>query len=421
MYLHSQQYRLSLDGEQIQSDYSRSVWYWRVVNSENSTKETFHRNILLSKCRISIKKSVALALAAATVCFWALSLLFSFSVQAQCDPHNCDPEIWTWETRVVYLSDFPNCPIELVYKLRVCDQAITELRLAGFTLKQDDDPDCQQLYGYLVSPEGDVRIDRLKTTFEDMFSELTIDLFLEFYNDLPSALQEQYHCPNGYRLYRGYWDACQKFQVCFWSSGPFSADLIECDNAICCSEALELCYNPDSGEVEQISTYTPAEGESCGEPEVQYFGPCLTYGCFPFCNYDPQLELRGVREPVDQSGEEIDLCDKSIENIEITVVDGIQVLVQMGPGLNTLDRSVLRADLFDLLGRLLASSGPTAAKFDEPQIQLDKQLIHLSPVAGGGVPAIGQPLLLVLRLTDSPDGSISRDCTAVRKLILMPE
>ena len=374
-----------------------------------------------SNFRIYKTKSVAPVLAAAAVCFLALSILFANSAQAQCDPHNCNPETWKWETRVIHLPDFPHCPIELVYKSRVCDQSITELRLAGFTLQQDDDPDCLQLYGYLVSPEGDVRIDRLKTTFEDMFKELTIELFLEFYFPLPTELKETYHCPNGLRLYRGYWDACQKFQVCFWSTGPFSADLIECDNAICCSEVLELCFNPDSGEVEQRSTYTPAEGENCGEPEIQFYGPCLSYGCFPFCNYNPQLELRGVPEPVDQSGEAVDQCGKLIENIEITVLDGMQVLVQFGPELNFHDRSVFRADMYDLLGRRLASSGPTSTKIDETLIQLDKQLIHLSPVTGGGVPAMGQPLLLVLRLTDSPDGSISRDCTAVRKLILMPE
>ncbi len=226
------------------------------------------------------------------------TILFSFfvvmsfgvnSAQA-CDPLNCDPSPWTWTTRVVYLPDYPNCPITVGYRYRTCFGIITEIEVRSYSFTPSADPDCTDLSNDQQDAAGNPNWAEIGQTFRDLLTQLSEDLFVDFYNSLPNqAAKDAYDCENGTtnKTYTGVWGSCVEYEVCFNFPGPWTFEISECTDLLCCLQETTYCWDSQTNSPKVTETFTPAP-DDCGTPSLSINWPCFTYGCVPFCEYEGQ-------------------------------------------------------------------------------------------------------------------------------------
>ncbi len=216
-----------------------------------------------------------------------LFLLCLSEIHAEsCDPLNCDPESWTWKTRVVYLSEYPDCPIEVGYRERVCNGQVVEIRISSYSFLPSDHPDCEAFDSDQQNPDGSPDWATVGQNFRDLFKQLSIDLFVELYEGFDPAVQELFHCGNGMTMQvSGVWGSCVEYEVCFNFPEPITFSISECSDTLCCLQQTTFCWDPEKGEPVVAESFTPVPND-CGEPTSTLVWPCYTWGCVPFCEFE---------------------------------------------------------------------------------------------------------------------------------------
>lgn len=247
---------------------------------------------------VSVKATKAFQLLLSMVFAVFLGITLSSDACA-CDPLNCNPTIWNWKTRVVFLPDYPNCPIEVGYRERICNGIIIEVRVHSYSFLPSSDPDCQQFDNDQQNPDGSPDWTQIGRNFRDLYSQLVADLFEEFYTGLTDPdLKELYDCDGGAtKQYSGVWGSCVEYEICFTFPGPWTVEISECSDLLCCLQETTICWDPNTNEPVVVETYTPVN-EDCGDPELVLELPCIRYGCVPFCE-DEVGKGSSFRSPID--------------------------------------------------------------------------------------------------------------------------
>ncbi len=224
------------------------------------------------------------------ICCCAMIYSFNTETARACDPNNCDPEAWSWDTRIVYLPNYPNCPVTVDYQVRECFGVLVEVRVRGYSVSPSADPDCQDLIDDTQNPDGSTNWGQIGQNFRDLQTQLSEDLFEEFYNNLPTqAAKDVYDCEtgSGTKTYAGIWGSCVEYELCLNDPGPWTFEITECSDLLCCLQETVVCWDSQTGQPKSIETFTPAP-DDCGTPSLSINWPCLTYGCVPFCEYEEQ-------------------------------------------------------------------------------------------------------------------------------------
>ncbi len=212
------------------------------------------------------------------------------TAQAGCDPLGCDPGTWTHASRTIYLPNYPNCPVDVGYQYRTCAGFIVEIRVYSYSYNPSDDPDCQDLDDDTQNPDGSINWGQIGQNFRDVLTQLTEDLFIDFYNNLPNqTAKDAYDCENGTtsKTYTGVWGSCVEYEFCFNSPGPFTVEISECSDLLCCLQETVYCWDSQTNSPKVTENFTPAP-DDCGTPSLSINWPCITYGCVPFCEYEEQ-------------------------------------------------------------------------------------------------------------------------------------
>lgn len=207
------------------------------------------------------------------------------SLNAACDPLNCDPAPWSAViTDTCYFPDYPNCPITVQYKYRVCG-SVVEIDVESYSYSPADDPDCQDLSDDSDTPSGSPDWDFIADRFRKVYDEIIKKRFLAQYEAASSTVQAQWTCDSVASIsYQATWGACVEIEFCIVWTGPwprFTIRIVECGE-VCCLQKTSVCYDSTTGDARLTHTFVPGE-ETCSGGEPSWDGTCWTSSCFAFC------------------------------------------------------------------------------------------------------------------------------------------